>query len=110
MSLAYVNAGVNVTMSGTDKVTISANLYARGTITVATTGTAISLGAVATPGFMIIRNMDATNFVTIGNSGDPLPVEIKAGEWAAFRWAAAMVPYAQADTAPVLVEYFLVSD
>jgi hypothetical protein len=111
MTLAYSNAGIVITMGGTDKVTIAANLYTRGTVTIATAaGTALDLGAIVTPGFMVIRNMDATNFVSVGNSGDPLPVKIKAGEWAAFRWSAGMTPHAIADTASVLVEYFMISN
>jgi hypothetical protein len=110
MTLAYSNAGIVITMGGTDKVTIAANLYNRGTVEVQLAGGALDLGAIANVGFMIIRNMDATNFVSIGNSGDPLPIKIKAGEWAAFRWSTGMTPFAQADTAPVLVEYFLLSN
>lgn len=111
LNLAYSNAGVVITMGGTDQITVAANLYQRGTMTVATgAGTAFGLGAVATPGFMIVYNRDATNFVTIGNSGDPLPITCKAGEWAAFRWSSGMTPHAIADTGSCLVEYCLFSN
>ena len=111
MTLSYSNAGVVVSMGGNDKVTVAANLYQRGTMTVATGGgTAFEIGAISTPGFMIAYNRGTTNFVTIGNSGDPHPVKIKAGEWATFRWATGMTPHAIADTASCLVEYCIFSD
>jgi hypothetical protein len=108
---SYSKSGVAGSMSGTGQVTISGTAYSRGVLTVATgAGTAIPLGSVATPGYFIAHNLDGTNFVTIGNNGDPLPACLKAGEWCLFRFAAGITPHAIADTSPVQIEFWLLSD
>lgn len=109
--MTYNKAPVSLSLSGTGQVTVTGTAYSRGVLTVATgAGTAIPLGSVATPGYFIAHSLDAANFVTIGNSGDPLPVCLRAGEWCLFRFAAGIVPHAIADTDSVEIEFWLLSD
>lgn len=110
VAMSSTKGGTTLSLSGTDKVTVSAVPAVRMVADVAVAGGALSLGAVATPGYMIIHNMDASNYINLGNSGDPLPLKVKAGEWQVFRWATGMTPYAAANTATVQIEYFLCSD
>lgn len=94
--------GAKFTVSGSD-VTLK-------TQTIGTAEEAIILGDVATPGFMFVKNLDATNFVTIrpATGGDDC-VKLLKGECALFRHAGT-APFAIADTAPVAIEYMLVAN
>jgi hypothetical protein len=71
---------------------------------------ALVLGDVATPGYVLMHNLDATNFITVlpDNTGAAV-VKLKPGEYALFRLAAA-APFVQADTAGCNLEYFLIPD
>lgn len=110
VALSYLNGNVSLSYpSTTDKVTIAANFAKREILTVTLAGLAIPLGSIATPGYILIRNMDATNYIVVGNSGDTLPIRVNAGALALFQFAGGIVPYAIANTADVVIEYMLVS-
>lgn len=68
---------------------------------------ALTLGGIASPGYCVLKNLDATNYVTIrdGAEGDDL-VKLLAGDVAIFRLGSA-TPYALADTAAVDLEYLI---
>lgn len=94
-----------VTMSGTDIV--------QGTQSIGfASSEAIGKGEITTPGFMVVKNMDATNFVEIERtsftSGNGT-IKLKAGEAALFRFSAT-APHALADTAAVEIAYLLVEN
>lgn len=76
--------------------------------TVGTSEEAIVLGEVAPGGgWFICRNLDATNYVSIKPStGAAVSAIVMPGEVAAFRWLSTVTaPFAQANTAPVDIEY-----
>jgi hypothetical protein len=80
-------------------------------ITIAAGGEALDLGDVATPGFAVFSNLDATNYVEIGtfSGGTFYPfLKLKAGEQVCARLGAA--PYAKSNTAPVNLFYIIYSD
>jgi hypothetical protein len=110
VKVTFSMGGTTMSMNGTKQITVSTNASQQGTVTVALAGTVLPLGNIATPGVFVMRNTDGANYVTIGNSGDPLPLKLCAGEWGLFRWAAGMVPYAVANGAPVVLHWMLVSN
>lgn len=66
---------------------------------------------ITTPGFVVVHNLDATNFVELdveATGANPV-VKLKAGEWAMFRLATTTL-YAQADTAACDIEYWVWAD
>lgn len=65
----------------------------------------LTVGSVSTNfGLCMIINKDATNFITVGGTGETF-LRINAGEFAIFRCNAA--PYVLADTANCNIEYIL---
>lgn len=69
----------------------------------------LDLADVGSGGYMILRNIDDTNYVAISGSVSPscVPlVRLKPGDVALFRLSAG-APYAQANTATVELEYWL---
>ena len=72
---------------------------------------ALEFNDIATPGYVWMRNLDATNYVEIGidDEGTFEPtIVLKAGRIAMFPAAAQL--YAQADTADVELEYYVAEE
>jgi hypothetical protein len=110
-SMAFNKSGLSTSMqSGTQQLTVSGSDYARETMTVPTSITALPLGSIATPGYCMLTNKDATNFVEVYTAvAGAACIKLKAGEWAAFRFAGA-APAVKANTAPVKIDYLLIAD
>ena len=109
VGMAYNNGGTALNFTTTaDQVTVSANFALRSVYTVPLAGASLPLGGITTPGYILIQNKDATNFILVGNSGDTLPVRVNAGELVLFRFANGIVPYVIADTAAVVIDYMLI--
>lgn len=68
-------------ISVTKQVTQTGVGATSGTIVATTAVTAISKGAITTEGYLFLRNLDTTNFVTFGSTGG-LEFKMKAGETA----------------------------
>lgn len=83
------------------------------TQTIGTTEEVIDFGDVATNGYLFIKNVDPTNYVTFGpeSTGAMVVVgKLKPGEWAWFRVAPTVVMRAKADTADVKLDVSLYED
>lgn len=98
---------------GTIQVTQTTQGAAGGVQTIGTTSEAIVVTDVATPGYAFFRNLDSTNFVTIGSyvSTTYYPaIKLKAGEYAIVRLATGLTFHALADTAAVKLQYAILSE
>lgn len=69
----------------------------------------LNLGDISTIGFVMLRNLDATNYITVGSDGTLYPLKLKPGEIFLGRWNAAAI-HAKANTAPCNLEYTLIAD
>jgi hypothetical protein len=111
-SMTFSKGGATQSMSKNGlQVTVSGTKYVKGSQSIATTETAIKLGDLASLGFCMIRNTDATNFVSIrAGTGTGNFLKILPGETQGpFRFGSgATAPYAIADTAAVILEYMIV--
>jgi hypothetical protein len=99
----------NATMNTARKGDVVQNIASGGTAGVALT---IPAG-VTTNGWVIGRNLDATNFIEVGiqQGGVFYPlVRANAGEPFLFRLAQGITPYARANTAAVDLEYNVLND
>ena len=103
------DARVNVNKSYTDLVTVTGDEYQQFVQSVGTSAEAIPLGDVGTAGFVMLRNLDTTNFITISTDAaahaNPCN-KMFPGEFCLFRAAAA--PYAKADTAACRMEVTII--
>jgi hypothetical protein len=93
-------AGIQIDVTG-DKVT---QLIQE----IGTTEEALDIGDIGTAGYVIMKNLDAENFIEIRpGSGTADLIKLKAGEVAMFRLAL-NGPYAIADTAACDLEMLLI--
>lgn len=78
-------------------------------IAVGTSDETLALGDVATPGWLYMKNLDATNFITAGADGTLYNIKMKAGEPFLGRWNGAAI-HVKANTAQCNMEYLLIPD
>jgi hypothetical protein len=101
-SIARQAVGKTITVAGTK--------YQASVQTIGTTQEAIVMGDVTSPGYIWVKNLDATNYVTIRPAtGGTDTIKLKAGEIALFRLVGA-APFAIANTAAVAIEYIVFDD
>jgi len=95
-------AGVMLDVSGSN--------YFQGNQTILTSATVVNIGAVASIGYILAKNLDSTNYVSFHNgSGGALTVELPPKGSALFKLATSGTLYATANTATVEIEYTVIS-
>lgn len=100
VSVDLAKNGANYDVSGAKYVKLSQ--------TVGTSEEALLLGDIATGGYCLIINRDATNYVSVrSGTGAANLIKIKAGEVALFRVEAA-APYVIANTGSCVIEVLLI--
>lgn len=111
VSLAFSSSGREAKKSyGGLQFDVSGNAYVHHIQNIGTSEEALDVGDLGTAGYMICKNLDATNFVEIRpGTGTADLIKLKAGEVACFRLAL-NGPYAIADTAACDLEYLIVED
>lgn len=89
-------------------VTCAGDYVQSGVMLVGTAAEALPLGDVATPGYLLIHNLDATNFIEVGydDTGFKNVVKVSAGKWGLCEMAQA-APQVKADTGACKAEYYL---
>lgn len=72
----------------------------------------LNLGGIVSPGYLIIKNLDDTNFVEMRvGTGGTRDVKVRPGLGAVVPFGSGVTaPYLIADTASVWVEYILISN
>ncbi len=96
--------GLTFTMTGAH--------FVKQTQSIGTTAELLGKGEIGTPGYLFVKNLDATNYVEfekatfVTTAGT---VKLKAGEVALFRVASTTI-YACANTSACVVEYLLIED
>lgn len=109
MNLSFSKANCQSIAFGlTDLVTVAGDSIAVATQSIATTDTTLTFpSALATVGFCVFQNLDATNFITIGNDGADYPIRINAGEFAGpLRFNGTI--HAKADTGACLLAFWII--
>ena len=100
--------GTSQSLPYSKQITMSGSRVVRAIQQIGTSAEALGVGEISSMGVLIIKNLDATNFVSVRNgSGGADLCKIKPGEQWEFRLPPAAVPYAVADTAACYVEYIL---
>lgn len=110
-------AGMNFSKGGakanrrfSESVDVTGDAFTHQVQSVGTTEEVLEQGAeVGTPGYMIVKNLDTTNYIEIGSTTGVYDIKLKAEEFALYRHNSATI-YAKANTAACLVEYWLVED
>ena len=110
-SLSISKGGVNISGSGSATVTMAGNNLLGTVQNIGAATEAIAIGDMTTPGYLWVKNLDATNFIQIGltnpvNAGNAM-VKLLPGEFALMPTRQTAI-YALADTAPCDLEVVIV--
>lgn len=110
-SLTYNKGAISVALAKSGlQFNVAGTAFTESAATVPTSATAIPLGSVGTPGFILAINLDTTNYVTILDSvSGNACVKLKPGEPALFRLASS-APAWKANTASCTVLYLIIPD
>lgn len=112
LKVKYDKNGVVDSRTFSDNVDVTGSAMCGGVQTIGTTEEALAIGDVGTKGYARFLNIDATNYVEIGNytGGTFYPfIKLKPGESSVCRLAAVTI-YAKANTASVRVDYMVFED
>ena len=108
VSMAFSKGGASVSRAESIQVTVTGDAFSHEVQEVGTSEEQLAQGAdLGTPGYMLIKNLDGTNYVEVGSTTGVYDIKLKAGEVALYRHNSATV-YAKANTAVCLVEYMLI--
>lgn len=103
-----LSSGAGISKRYQATLDVSGDCFVHGTQSVGTSEEEITqLADLGTPGYMLIKNTDSTNYVEVGSTTGVYDIKLLAGEIALYRHNSATV-YAKANTAACLVEYTLI--
>lgn len=96
---------------GPVSVTLSGTVLLHQVLSIGTSKAAVDLTGLTTPGWALLRNLDAANYVGFGIDADTPSGELKAGEFALYRVARAQTALSlKANTAACNVEVCVLGD
>jgi len=105
---SFSKGGASVNKSEHFEVDVTGDAFAHEVQSVGTTEEELAQGAdLGSPGYVFIKNMDATNYVEIGSTTGVYDLKLQAGECAVYRHNSNTL-YAKANTSAVLVEYVII--
>ena len=106
VSMSFSKGGAQSARAESISVDVAGDAFTHQVQAIPTSDTALVEGAaIGTPGYVLVKNLDATNFVTVGLTSS-YAIKLLPGEIALFRAAGAI--YALADTATCNVEYWII--
>jgi len=108
--LIFNKNGASVIANESVSVSITGSNMVKDTQEIGTTEETLELPSdMSSAGFLLIKNLDDTNYVDIGVTTGVYTVRIKAGEIALFRPTSTTI-YAKADTAAVSIQKTFIED
>jgi hypothetical protein len=108
LTLEYSKAGAVFRRSSSLQATVSGTVALQYIQNIGTTDETLDLGG-ATPGFVFLHNLDATNYIVFGTDGSNYANKLKAGEAQIVRWNAAAI-HAKANSSACDLEVLLIAD
>ena len=93
-------SGIQITQTGSD--------YQSGSQNIGTSEENLAKGDIGTIGWFCLKNLDASNYVTIGTTSSQLPIKVLAGQAVGPVYVDAANVIVLANTSAVNVEYLLI--
>ncbi len=95
----------------TKTITITGDTPVSVVQSIGTSDETLALGEIATLGWLIAKNLDATNYLQLGHTSGTYSIKLKAGEFCSFRVGSGMTAiHALANTGACLLQYLLLPD
>lgn len=111
VNITFTKSNTTESKNLTDSFDVASAIYNKSRQTIGTADETLALGDVASLGFFVAKNCDATNFLELGHTSGTYSIKLKAGEICGFRVGSGMSAiHAKADTASCDLEYFVMSN
>ena len=111
ISASETKNGVTYALDFNRTVTVSGNTPVSIVQSIGTSDETLALGEISSLGYVIAKNLDATNFLEIGHTSGTYSVKLKALEFCVFRVGSGMTAiHALANTGACLLQYLLIPD
>jgi len=108
--LSFAKGGAKTRRNVNATLDVTGDVFTQEIQSVGTSEEELAQGAdLGTPGYVLAKNLDGTNYVEIGSTTGVYDIKLEAGEVALWRHNSATL-YAKANTAACLVEYIIVED
>ena len=110
INLSFSKGGAKVTRQFSKKVDIAGDAFTHGVQQIGTTEEEVAQGSeVGDPGWVLIINLDDTNYIEVGALTGEYTVKILKGEFALYRHALeeSSTILAKANSGNVNIEYFI---
>ena len=106
--LNFLKSGATLNRAFNKEITVTGDAFNHDVQSIGTSEEVLAQGAdLGTPGYVLVINLDATNYVEIGSTTGVYDIKLLAGEPALYRHNSATI-YAKANTAACLVEYIII--
>ena len=110
LSVSFSKGGANFTKQKSINIDVSGDSYTSAVQNIGTTEEALTLVPdLTTPGYVILINLDSTNYVEVGSTTGVYDLKLKPGELALYRHNSSTI-YAKANTSAINLEYIVVED
>lgn len=110
LSISFTKSGASLSrVFPSTYFDVSGTAGVANVIAVGTSDETLALGDVGTNGWLYMKNLDATNYITAGADGTLYNIKMKAGEPFLGRWNGAAI-HVKANTAQCNMEYLLIPD
>lgn len=114
VNLSFSKGGAKVTRQVSKRVDVAGDGFVHGFQTIGTGAEeeVVQLNEIGNPGWVLIINLDDTNYITVGATAVKPAIKIKAGEFALYRHdiGATMTILAIAVGGNVDIEYIIIED
>ncbi len=108
VSVNFSKGGITLAKSHNITTDVAGDAFTYQVQSIGTVEESIEQGAdVGTPGYIMIKNTDSTNYIEVGSTTGVYDIRINAGEVALYRHNSATI-YAKANTGACLIEYVLI--
>lgn len=108
--LVFDKGGAKTSRSENISVTVSGNAFTHQVQEVGTGEEELEQGTdLGAPGYLLLKNLDSSNYVEVGSTTGVYDIRIRAGEVALYRHNSATI-YAKATGGACDVEYLLIED
>lgn len=109
ISLSFTKATAKDSLGSSGNISVSGSKFVHAVQSIGTSDEALGIGEITTPGVVMARNIDSTNYVELGADGTNYVVKLLAGESAFFRIDGTAI-HAKANTAACLVEFLVIDN
>ena len=108
LNISFRKGGAVAVTNHSLSVDVTGDAFTHSVQEIGTSEEALIQGTdVGTPGYLMIKNLDATNYVEIGSTTGVYDIKMLAGEICCYRHNSATI-YGLANTAACLVEFLLI--